>query len=338
MNEIHALVGQIGWSEAPVLIQGETGSGKEVLARELHAQSPRANKLFLKLNCAALPSELVESELFGYERGAFTGAFQKKAGMFEVADGGTLLLDEIGDMDVRLQAKLLQVLQDQEFQRIGGKATIKVDVRVMAATHCDLEKSITERTFREDLYYRLNVINVYLPALRERPEDIIPLAEFILEKHSPQNTTLAPITGKLKEAMMAYRWPGNVRELDNVVRRLLVLRDADLVARELMAKTSRKLLRQVPVAEGHGDTQEAEASPILEQVIKAKQRAETEAILAALQSTRWNRKQAAALLEIDYKALLYKMKKLGLEDQSTRFSAVAGSNAKVAMAGSNGSF
>jgi len=338
MLEIHAMVGQIGWSEAPVLIQGETGSGKEVLARELHARSPRANKLFLKLNCAALPSELVESELFGYERGAFTGAFQKKAGMFEVADGGTLLLDEIGDMDVRLQAKLLQVLQDQEFQRIGGKATIKVDVRVMAATHCDLEKAIVERTFREDLYYRLNVLNLHLPALRDRPEDIIALAEFILKKHTPQNTPLVPITGKLKEAMMAYRWPGNVRELDNVVRRLLVLRDADLVARELMAKGSRKSVRQTPITEGHGVTQETEMSPVLDQVIKANQRAETEAILAALQSTRWNRKQAAALLKIDYKALLYKMKKLGMEDQPTPISAAAATKGKVAMAGSNGSF
>ena len=142
MKEIQSLLGQIGWSEAPVLIQGETGSGKEVIARELHAQSPRASKPLLKLNCAALPPELVESELFGYERGAFTGAFQRKAGLFENADGGTVLLDEIGDMDVRLQAKLLQVLQDQEFQRIGGKETIKVDVRIMAATHRNLERAI----------------------------------------------------------------------------------------------------------------------------------------------------------------------------------------------------
>src|SRR5438270_11909527 len=154
MREIQSLVSNIGWCEAPVLIQGETGSGKEVLARELHCNSPRADKPFLKLNCAALPSELVESELFGYERGAFTGAFQKKAGMFELADGGTILLDEIGDMDTRLQAKLLQVLQDQEFHRIGGSEVVKVDVRVMAATHRDLEKAIEDRNFREDLYYR----------------------------------------------------------------------------------------------------------------------------------------------------------------------------------------
>jgi two-component system response regulator AtoC len=332
MQEIQALIGQIGWSEAPILIQGETGSGKEVLARELHAQSPRAKKIFVKLNCAALPSELVESELFGYERGAFTGAFQKKAGMFEVSDGGTILLDEIGDMDVRLQAKLLQVLQDQEFQRIGGKTTIKVDVRVMAATHQDLEKAIEERTFREDLYYRLNVINVHLPPLRERPEDIMPLAEFILNRHIHPNTPQVLITGKLKEAMTAYHWPGNVRELENIVRRLLVLRDGDLVARELLAKAHRKALRLAAGTENVGVPQETKAAPILEQVTKAKHRAETDAILAALHSARWNRKQAAALLEIDYKALLYKMKKLGVKDQSTRFPTAASSNGKKAMA------
>src|SRR5215813_4609298 len=201
MREIQGLLRQIGWSEVPILIQGETGVGKEVLARELHAESPRANRPFLKLNCAALPSELVESELFGYERGAFTGAFQKKPGMFEVADGGTLLLDEIGDMDIRLQAKLLQVLQDHEFQRIGGKETIKVDVRVMAATHRDLEKAIADRQFREDLYYRLNVINVVLPPLRERAEDIVPMAEFLMKRHASAAMPMPEIPGELRQAM-----------------------------------------------------------------------------------------------------------------------------------------
>ncbi len=191
MREIHALAANIGWSDASVLIQGETGSGKEVLARELHSNSPRADSIFLKLNCAALPAELVESELFGYERGAFTGAFQKKVGMFEAADGGTIFLDEIGDMDVRLQAKLLQVLQDRQFQRIGGKETVSVDVRIMAATHRDLEKAIANRTFREDLYYRLNVINIVLPPLRERKEDIIPLAEYLLKKHATPDRAVA---------------------------------------------------------------------------------------------------------------------------------------------------
>ncbi len=317
MREIHALTAHVGWSEAPVLIQGETGSGKEVLARELHNHSPRASKVFLKLNCAALPSELVESELFGYERGAFTGAFQKKAGMFEAADGGTILLDEIGDMDVRLQAKLLQVLQDREFQRIGGKDTIKVDVRIMAATHRDLEKSIAERTFREDLYYRLNVINIVLPPLRERKEDIVPLADCLLKKHAIPGRAVA-ITPDLKHAMTSYHWPGNVRELENVVRKLIVMRDPELIARELYGKVSRKTLAgaaaPVPVAIDAPAAGRGADTSILEQVTLAKQHAETEAILAALSSTRWNRKQAAALLRIDYKALLYKMKKLGVED------------------------
>jgi two-component system, NtrC family, response regulator AtoC len=320
MQEIQALVGHVGWSEAPVLIQGETGTGKEMLARELHANSPRADKVFLKLNCAALPSELVESELFGYERGAFTGAFQKKIGMFEAANGGTVLLDEIGDMDFRLQAKLLQVLQDREFQRVGGKEVIKVDVRVMAATHRDLEKAIADGTFREDLYYRLNVINLELPPLRERKEDLIPLAEYLLKKHAMAGSSVA-ITPDLRQALMAYQWWGNVRELENVMRRLIVLRDPKLIARELHAKTARRPLTTpaaaaVPaVAEPSPwkaiDTQ---STPILQQVTKAKEQAETDAILAALATTRWNRKQAAALLKIDYKALLYKMKKLGVED------------------------
>lgn len=326
MQEIHSLVEHIGWSEAPVLIQGETGTGKEVLARELHANSPRAGKIFLKLNCAALPSELVESELFGYERGAFTGAFQKKAGMFETADGGTILLDEIGDMDVRLQAKLLQVLQDREFQRIGGKEVIKVDVRVMAATHRDLEKAILDRTFREDLYYRLNVINVQLPPLRERKEDIVPLAEYLLKRHVVAGKPVPNLTLELKHALMTYHWPGNVRELENVVRRLLVLRDADVVARELHARAIRRPLHGTSagapaIAEAtQPGANGPEATPILEQVTKAKHQAETDAILAALNSTRWNRKQAAVLLKIDYKALLYKMKKLGVEDNISSFT------------------
>jgi len=317
MQEIQALVNQVGSSEAPVLIQGETGTGKEILARELHAHSPRAGEVFLKLNCAALPSELVESELFGYERGAFTGAFQKKIGMFEAANGGTILLDEIGDMDFRLQAKLLQVLQDREFQRVGGKEVIRVDVRVMAATHRDLENAIRGGTFREDLYYRLNVLNLELPPLRERKEDIIPLAEYLLRKHSAGKTVT--LTADLKRALLAHAWWGNIRELENVIRRLIVLRDPELIARELQVQASRKPLTAsrpaTPPEDCPSGPVENETTPILQRVTKAKQQAETEAILAALASTRWNRKQAAALLKIDYKALLYKMKKLGVEDQ-----------------------
>ena len=320
MREIQGLLRQIGWSEVPILIQGETGVGKEVLARELHAESPRANKPFLKLNCAALPSELVESELFGYERGAFTGAFQKKPGMFELADGGTLLLDEIGDMDFKLQAKLLQVLQDQEFQRLGGKETVHVDVRVLAATHQDLEKAIADRHFREDLYYRLNVINMRIPSLRERKEDIVAFTEFLLKKHTPKGVAVPVITPSLKQALLLHNWPGNIRELENLVRKFVVLRDPELVAMELNAKTTRKplLSNQIPSLPDEPETAEP---TILEQVSKAKHQAEATAIVAALNSTRWNRKQAAALLKIDYKALLYKMKKLSIEDKILSFNA-----------------
>jgi two-component system response regulator AtoC len=319
IKEIQAVVAQIGWSEAPVLIQGETGTGKEVLARELHARSPRADKPFLKLNCAALPTELVESELFGYERGAFTGAMQKKAGMFEMADGGTILLDEIGDMDVRLQAKLLHVLQDQEFRRIGGRETIKVDVRVMAATHHNLEAGIDQKTFRGDLYYRLSVVKLYVPALRERKEDILPLTEFLLRRHAAKGMPMPRVDTTLRQALTSYHWPGNIRELENFVRKLTILRDGDAIARELSSRS-----KAIPLALDHVSTETGDAArplapaPILQQVGEAKRQAETTAILAALESTHWNRKRAASALKIDYKAMLYKMKKLGIDDQIER--------------------
>lgn len=330
MLELQHLIGQIGWSEAPVLIQGETGVGKEVFARELHAQSPRAKKLILKLNCAALPSELVESELFGYERGAFTGAFQKKPGMFELADSGTILLDEIGDMDIKLQAKLLQVLQDQEFQRLGGKDTIQVDVRIIAATHRDLEKAIAENTFREDLYYRLNVINVRVPPLRERKEDILPMAEFLLRKHTVPGTTVVQLPPSLKDIFLNYHWPGNIRELENVIRKLLVLRNVKFIEDDLGDKIARRSTAGTVPAAAIADHPRMEPAAIpvymdavpsngtvsvLEQVAEAKRDAERVAILAALKTTNWNRRQASALLKIDYKALLYKMKKLSIRKE-----------------------
>jgi transcriptional regulator with PAS, ATPase and Fis domain len=312
MQELMSVIGQVSWSDATVLIQGETGSGKEVLARHLHVLSRRANKPFLKLNCAALPSELVESELFGYERGAFTGAFQKKPGMFELADGGTLMLDEIGDMPYNLQAKLLQVLQDQEFQRLGGKETVHVDVRVIAATHNDLEQSIANGKFRADLFYRLNVINLVVPPLRERPEDILSMAEFLMKKHANDEAPIPPLTAQLRGALLAYSWPGNVRELENVMRKYIVVSKPDMIIRDLQARSARQALTASLLNSGAAPV--GPASPILEQVTIAKEQAEREAILAALGSTRWNRKKAANILKIDYKALLYKMKKLGIDE------------------------
>jgi two-component system, NtrC family, response regulator AtoC len=335
---IYSILPQVAWSEAPVLIQGETGSGKEVIARDLHANSRRAKQPFFKLNCAALPSELVESELFGYERGAFTGAFQRKPGIFEMAHGGIILLDEIGDMDVRLQAKLLQVLQDHEFQRIGGKETIKVDVRVIAATHRDLEKAIQEGKFREDLYYRLNVVNLVVPPLRERREDLFSLAEFLLCRHA-KGAAIPVIPPDLRATMLAWHWPGNVRELENFVRRLLVFQDCALLARELRERIERRNAATAPapltLSGGAPDAGTPADMPILEQVSKAKRQAEADVILATLEATRWNRKHAATMLNIEYKALLYKMKTLGLDRERAATahsgSTESGTSEPVAM-------
>lgn len=319
-GSVERILASIGSSTVPVLIQGETGVGKEVVARRLHAQSERADKPFLKLNCAALPAELIESELFGYERGAFTGAVQRKPGMFDMADGGTILLDEIGDMEYRLQAKLLHVLQDHEFQRLGGKDMIRVDIRVIAATHCDLQEAIATKRFREDLYYRLNVVSIRIPPLRERRQDILPLSEFLLRKHSALETTVT-IPREMNQALIEYPWPGNVRELENVMRRFLVLRDADSVIDQLRRNTS-NYLSTIVAESANPDAgspllpkpEEPTPDSILTNVYQAQQAAETEAIISALNATRWNRKKAAMLLRIDYKALLYKIKKLGIED------------------------
>ena len=324
LRQIESKAAKIGWSGVPVLIQGETGSGKEMLARMLHANSPRASKPFVKLNCAALPAELVESELFGYERGAFTGAFERKSGIFEVADGGTILLDEIGDMDVRLQAKLLQVLQDQEFRRIGGREAVKVDVRVIAATHRDLKEAIRKNTFREDLYYRLNVVVLHVPSLRERLEDIIPLSEFLIRKHSAPNMQAPIINGDLRQIIMDYSWPGNVRELENCIRNFIIFRDTQALARDLRARVAPRPAAHAPVADARVITMEHhDDAPIFEQVTKVNKQAETNAILAALNATRWNRKRAAAILKVDYKSLLYKMKRLNIDDRALSASGRA---------------
>jgi two-component system response regulator AtoC len=315
MIEIESLLKQVGLSDVPVLLQGETGVGKEVLARQLHGHSTRSKNQFLKLNCAALPPELVESELFGYERGAFTGAFKDRPGKFEMARGGTNLLDEIGDMDFRLQAKLLQVLQDSEFQRLGSSETVHVDVRIMAATHCDLKKAIRQGTFREDLYYRLNVINIYVPPMRERKDEIAWLADYFLKKHSTPQMPTPHITQALYQAMLAHDWPGNVRELENMMRKFLVLRQPKMIIDELRSLGTGQDRPELNSQDAPGDS--PSRASILQKVQQSKQREETEAILAALTTAHWNRKHAAKLLDLDYKAFLYKMKKLGIESKPT---------------------
>jgi two-component system response regulator AtoC len=315
MRQIREALMQAAASDVPVVFQGESGTGKEILARELHRCSPRAAKPFVKLNCAALPSELLESELFGYERGAFTGAFQSTPGKFEWADGGTMLLDEIGDMDLKLQAKLLHVLQDWEFYRLGGKNLVRVNVRLLAATHRDLESAVREGRFREDLYYRLSVINLEIPPLRRRKDEILLLAKHFLEKHQTAGQPVPEISAELGEALLAYDWPGNIRELENVTRKLLVFGNPDVVAEELRLKrrpreaqfyTTRRARTQA-----RPGTSSASLSPLQEADLSHKQ-SQLDAILTALNSTGWNRRKAASLLNLEYKRLLYQMKKLGI--------------------------
>jgi two-component system response regulator AtoC len=319
---------RVGLADVPVLLSGETGVGKEVMARKLRSYSRRFDKPFLKLNCAALPSELAESELFGCAKGAFTGATADRQGRFETAQGGTILLDEIGDMDLRLQTKLLQVLQDGEIQPLGSNRTIKVNVRVMAATHRDLSRAIQEGTFREDLYYRLNVIKIVIPPLRERTGEILPLAETLLARHLPQGQSVPVMNEELKRFLLAYRWPGNVRELENVMRRFLVYQDSNLVIQELLdADVDHRpgivLAKVASFADapsfdkGRVESKEAsqkrsERTDSLDQLAEASRNAEVELLLEALEANRWNRRQAAASLQIEYKAFLYKLQKYGI--------------------------
>ncbi len=310
-----AFLHRVASANVPVLLHGETGVGKEVMARRLWAYSARANKPFLKLNCAALPSELIESELFGYEKGAFTGATIDKIGKFEMAQNGTILLDEIGDMDVRLQAKLLQVLQDGEVQPLGSSRIVSVNVRVMAATHRDLRRAIEQGSFREDLYYRLSVINITIPPLRERPGEVLALAGKLLLRHLPEGAPTPVITEALEQAMLAYHWPGNVRELENVMRRFLVYQDADMLAGELREEALSLKFPEEPKMAPAGLSALIRASQpasSIDHLTQASREAESKLLLEALESTRWNRRQAAFRLNIDYKAFLYKLQKHGL--------------------------
>jgi two-component system response regulator AtoC len=305
MVAIRRTLEQIADTDLTVLLQGESGTGKEVVARLLAAQSPRG--AFVKINCAAIPQELWESELFGYEPGAFTGANRQKSGKFELAEGGTIFLDEIGEMPLHLQAKLLQVLQDGEFSRLGGRRPVSVDVRVVAATNTDLQAAVEAGQFRRDLFYRLNVIVVALPPLRERRGDIALLARHFLDKYSRLYHRLpAPVPEPLWRRMEQYAWPGNVRQLENMIKRYIVLGNPDALLTELADAA--------PAAAAAGGAVAAvapgPAPSLLDISRQAAWQAERGAILQALAETHWNRRQAAQKLRISYKALQNKLRTL----------------------------
>jgi two-component system response regulator AtoC len=306
MREVREIIEHAARVDVTVLISGETGTGKDVVARAIHQDSVRQNGPYVKVNCAAVPRELLESELFGHERGAFTGAHQLKIGKFEAADRGTIFLDEIGDLHPALQGKLLHVLQDGQFSRVGGRTTVKVDVRVLAATNQDLEQAVASGRFREDLYYRLNVIQIVVPPLRERPSEIPILAEYFIRRYS-KLFRREPFTppAETMARLVRHRFPGNVRELENMIKRMIVLGDP------LLRRTP--LSSGMPGAEGSGRSQTAASTSLREIGRRAAQQAEREAILQALEETHWNRVRAAKLLHVSYRALLYKIKDGGLD-------------------------
>jgi len=323
IQRIRDLIAHVAKTDLNIVISGESGVGKELVAHNLYRNSNRTGKPFVKINCAALPEGLLESELFGFERGAFTGADQKKRGRIEMAHGGVLLLDEIGDMSMGLQAKLLHVLQSGDFSPLGSEKDIKVNIWFICATNHNLEEDIKEKRFREDLYYRLNVIRIHIPALRERPEDIEPLVAYYLEKYAQRFGEKLKITRPEMEKFKAYSWPGNVRELQNVIKRMMVLGSCDDVLGQLngVCLPRAAVNSRSPAAVLAGDLfdpsemeSENMASISLKNIRKkALDRVEREVISTVLDKTGWNRLTASKILKISYKTLLYKIDDLNLE-------------------------
>ena len=306
--------------DIPVLMLGESGTGKEVMARLIHKLSPRAHRTFLKVNCAAVPNDLLESELFGYEPGAFTGANHPKPGKFELCNKGTILLDEIGEMSTALQAKLLHILQDGQFSRLGSRSVIKADVRILAATNINIPEALANKQLREDLYYRLNAFTLHVPPLRERKEEIpILLKHFMAHQAERYARAPLPISPELLQACMGYHWPGNLRELGNFVKRYLVLGDEKLAINELRPKSDGNGAQFASAAASEGGV-----GGLKSLARSAKDEAEAEAIAKALNQTNWNRKQAAALLKISYKALLYKIRQYGIAEAKSHHKLSAG--------------
>lgn len=310
MRDLESQASLVARADIPILILGESGTGKEILALYTHKMSARSQHIFLKVNCAAVPAELLESELFGYEQGAFTGAVKTKPGKFEICSGGTIFLDEIGEMPAILQAKLLQVLQDGTFSRLGSRSPMKVDVRVIAATNINMKEAMAQKTFREDLYYRLNGFTLSIPPLRERREEIPVLSEYFMRKGAKRyGRDPLPFSPRLMNALTDHPWPGNLRELENVVNRYLVLGEERAILDELL-----------PSGDASGPAEVGSEAPngtgLKAMVRGLKGNAEAMAIARVLEGTGWNRKAAANDLQISYKALLYKIKQYDLSPRS----------------------
>jgi two-component system response regulator AtoC len=335
MDAVWRIVDRVAATDVPVLVRGESGVGKDVVARTIHARSARAAKPFLKINCAALPANLLESELFGHQRGSFTGAANDTKGKFELASEGTLFLDEIGEMPPEMQAKLLQVLQDGEYFRVGGSKSIRVNTRVVVATNRDLEVEIARGGFRSDLYYRLNVVSVHVPALRERPEDITPLVNHFMQKYARRyDSGLDMVPDDVMALFQKYQWPGNVRELENLVRRMVVLNDPRCIVREISVQPTAQAtgitsvhavsatLSAVEALEHLGVLKpgDLEHLGLKEVAHRAQVAAEREAIGHTLRKCAWNKRKAALRLRISYKALLYKIKECGIIDPRVEHS------------------
>src|SRR6478609_5442324 len=304
MQALRSRLDRVASANVPVLIHGESGTGKDIIARLVHALSPWKSGPFVKVNCPAIPGTLLESELFGYERGAFTGAYGSKPGRVEMAHRGTLFLDEISELDMPLQSKLLQLLQDGQFCRIGAQADKKVEVRIVCATNRKLEEEIENGTFRQDLFYRINVVNLYMPPLRERRSDIDGLVAYFLEFYNRKyNCKARPISLELMEVLRKYHWPGNIRELENLVKRYVILGAEDVISADLAPRTVDFFNTDIPV-----DGQ-ISLKKLTRQAVRELER---KVILKVLQNHHWNRKQAAKALSISYRALLYKIRDAGL--------------------------
>jgi two-component system response regulator AtoC len=308
MEVVRHKVRKVAGTNVPVLIQGESGTGKEILAKLLHFQAPWSDGPFVKVSCPAIPSTLLESELFGYEKGAFTGAYGTKPGRVELANRGTLFLDEIGELDMGLQAKLLQLLQDGQFSRIGAQEDKKVEVRVVCATNRRLDKEIESGTFRSDLFYRINVVDMQLPPLRERRDDIPQLVDYFLQTDGAMlKCTPRPISSRLMHILQAYDWPGNIRQLENLVKRYVILGTEEALTSDILAGPPSSAFEPQISADGPLSLKKITQQAVLE--------LERRVILRALQTHHWNRKRAAQALNISYRALLYKIRDAGLASQ-----------------------